>query len=74
MKIDVYSRPGCHYCDKTKDYFNNNKINYTEFIVGKDLTIEETKELFPNVKLLPIILIDDEYIGGYNSLMESKLC
>ena len=40
MKIDVYTRydPPCNYCMATKSHLNKERIQFNEYVVGKDLT------------------------------------
>jgi glutaredoxin len=46
------------------------KMQYTEHLVGRDLTREELIEKFPQMKTLPIIVDDGRLIGGYTNLVE----
>jgi len=69
MLIEVYSRKGCEYCVKAKKLLKNRNLPYTEYLVGEDLTIAETKSLFPGVTILPIIKVDGKYIGGFQQLL-----
>jgi glutaredoxin len=38
--------------------------------IGSDLSREEFMEIFPNVKTVPFIIINEERIGGYDRLVE----
>ena len=31
MALVMYTKPGCPYCDKARDYYNENKIKFTEY-------------------------------------------
>jgi len=42
---------------------------YEEIKIGRDLTREEFKEQFPEVKTVPYIIIDGTAIGGYENLL-----
>lgn len=44
-----------------------NKV-YNEYKLDRDLTLEDIKEKFPNARSFPIVVLNDEYIGGYEQL------
>ena len=71
MKIVVYSKPACQYCDKAKALLTLLGHNYTEKVVTKDISLEELfKELGKPVRTIPQIVIDEKHIGGFNELTE----
>ena len=71
MKIIVYSKPACQYCDKAKALLTRLGHNYTEKVVTKDISLEELfKELGKTVRTIPQIVIDENHIGGFNELTE----
>ena len=71
MKIVVYSKPACQYCDKAKALLTRLGHNYTEKVVTKDISLEELfKELGKPVRTIPQIVIDEKHIGGFNELTE----
>ena len=71
MKIIVYSKPACQYCDKAKALLTRLGHNYTEKVVTKDISLEEFfKELGKTVRTIPLIVIDENHIGGFNELTE----
>ena len=72
MKIIIYSKPNCVYCDKSKDLVKGLGMTYEEKMFGKDFKSPE--ELYEavgkQVRTMPQIKIDDVLIGGYNQLVE----
>ena len=71
MKVTVYSKPACQFCDKAKALLTQLKIEYTERVVTKDISLEELfKELGKTVRTIPQIVIDENHIGGFNELRE----
>lgn len=71
MKIDVYTKPSCAACLFTKRYLQTQGMDFfTEIIVDKDITVAEVRERFPQALTVPIIVIDEIYIGGYPELAE----
>ena len=71
MQVIVYSKPACQFCDKAKALLTQLKIEYTEKVVTKDISLEELfKELGKTVRTIPQIVIDENHIGGFNDLRE----
>mgnify|MGYP006439437601 CR=1 FL=1 len=71
MKVEIYSKPTCLFCNKAKEWFKQNNIDYVE----KDITINENKQELKekiDFKTVPQIFIDDEYIGGYDDLIDNQ--
>ncbi len=31
MSLVIYTKPGCPYCDKARNHYNENKIEFTEY-------------------------------------------
>lgn len=81
----MYSISNCIYCEKMKELFisNNleyNKIDCDEFVRNED---EELKEEFLNFikknagkeyKTFPMIFFGNQFIGGYNETNEYIKC
>ena len=71
MQVIVYSKPACQFCDKAKALLTQLKIEYTERVVTKDISLEELfEELGKTVRTIPQIVIDENHIGGFNELRE----
>ena len=72
MKITIYSKPNCTFCDKSKSLVKGLGMTYEEKMFGKDFnTVEELYEAVgKQVRTMPQVLIDGELIGGYNQLVE----
>lgn len=70
MNVIVYTKPNCPHCDSAKHLLSSANISYTPIEMGKDCTREEILEQFPTARTMPIITIDNEYIGGYNELKQ----
>lgn len=59
----MYTKPGCPYCRKAVDYYNENKIEFTEYDAQNDL--QRRKEMFEfadNDPTVPCIVEDGVYI------------
>ncbi len=64
--VTIYSTPTCHFCGLAKDFFKANNVSYQEFNVGSDLAkraemIEKSGQMG-----VPVIIIDDEVVVGFN--------
>ena len=65
-KITIYSTPTCHFCHIAKDFFTSKGIVYEDFNVSSDLA--KRKEMVDKSGQMgvPVILIDDQLIVGFN--------
>jgi len=69
MKITIYGREGCEFCKQAIALGEiYGEVTYLE--LDKDYTREVFKELFPEAKTFPQIMINDEKIGGYGHLLQ----
>ena len=44
MALVMYIKPGCPYCDKARNYYNENSIEFTEYDAQNDRA--RRKEMF----------------------------
>lgn len=65
-QVIIYSTPTCHFCHMAKDYFNENKIEYTEHDVATDLEARQEMMNRSGQMGVPQILIGDELIIGFD--------
>ena len=76
MKVDIYSKPYCPFCIQAKNAFLKNNIEFKEYIVGQDASKEDIQKRVSElgssaqVRTVPQIFIDNEYIGGYSELKQ----
>lgn len=70
LKIVVYTKPDCVWCDRAKELLNKNSLSYEEKKYGTDFTKQDLEKLLPStVKLTtPQIFFNDDHIGGYDEL------
>ena len=71
--VIIYSTPTCHFCHIAKDFFTANSVVYTEYDVASDL--EKRKEMIEKTSQMgvPVILIGDEVIIGFDKARISSL-
>lgn len=67
--IEIYGKDGCSFCDKAIQLVHENRIRFSYYKIGTDLTLEEFQEKFPGVKAVPAVTTYGMYIGGYNELV-----
>lgn len=64
--VTMYSTPTCHFCNMAKEYFGEKGVKYEAFDVASDLV--KRKEMVEKSGQLgvPVIVIGDEVIVGFN--------
>lgn len=73
MKIVVYSKNNCQFCNKAKHMISSLGLEYEEKSLEKDFDSDPTKlieDIGKPVRTMPQIKIDGQLIGGYNQLIE----
>jgi glutaredoxin 3 len=71
MNALIYSKPDCAFCVKAKQFMWGADIDFTEHTVGVDILWENVQARAPiDIKTVPQIWIDGEYIGGYAELVK----
>jgi glutaredoxin-like YruB-family protein len=66
MKVELYTTDVCPWCHKAKEFFEKNKIEYSEKNVQKypELAAELLEK--SGQMGVPVITIDDKVIIGFN--------
>jgi len=67
-KTIVWSKMQCPYCDMAKSLLKNKGIAFEERMIGADWTREQLLEEIPQARTVPQIILNGEYIGGYDQL------
>ena len=70
MKIEMYSKKNCSYCYSARKILSENNIEFTEYKLTEDFTREQLLEKVPLAKTYPVILVDDNFIGGFSDLKQ----
>jgi len=71
MKIVVYSKNNCVYCNKAKHLLKSLGHEFTEKKMEEFESVDAMLEdIGKKVRTMPQIKIDDVLIGGYNQLVE----
>lgn len=64
MKIQIFTIPGCNYCNHVKELMKRANLEYSSYVVGQDITKETMIKRYPLAKGYPYVIIDGEVIGG----------
>ena len=69
MKVEIYTKDQCIWCDRAKGLLNAHSIGFEEIdLSNDDERINFYENLGDNVKTVPQVFIDDKRIGGYQDL------
>lgn len=71
--ITIYSTPTCHFCHMAKSFFKQNNIAYTEHDVASDMAKRQEMLEKSGQMGVPVIIIDNEIIVGFNQPKISQL-
>ena len=66
MKIEILSKDGCSYCEKSANFLDNLNLKYIKTNVDK----KTLQSRVPGASVYPQIVINDIPIGGYFELEE----
>lgn len=74
-KVVIYGKQGCPFCVMSKSFFTRHKIKYEEIMLDDDderkLFYQEQSVLTDkDIQSVPVIYINDAYVGGYTDLIE----
>lgn len=67
MKIEVYGKPSCPYCTHTKNLLEKMSMEYDYIDVAQSPDVRFRFKA-QGYRTVPVIVIDDEIIGGYAEL------
>ncbi len=71
MKVLIYTRNNCVWCDRAKNLLKINNLEYEEVDLSDDVLRENFYKKFNNsIKTMPQIFIDDNRIGGFEALVD----
>ena len=72
-QVVIYSTPTCPYCKRAKEYLSRKEIAYTEHNVAIDRDAAKEMVKKSGQMGVPVILVDDEGIVGFNQTRLDKL-
>ena len=60
MKVEIYTKDQCIWCDRAKGLLNAHSIDFVEFDLSNDTDrVKFYKNIGENVKTVPQVFIDD---------------
>jgi len=69
LKVEIYTKDHCIWCDRAKGLLNAHFIDFEEFDLSNDEErVQFYEELGDNVKTVPQVFINDQRVGGYQDL------
>ena len=65
-QVTIYSTPTCHFCHMAKEFFTQNKVQFTDHNVATDLA--KRKEMIEKSGQMgvPVITIGDKLVVGFD--------
>jgi glutaredoxin 3 len=71
MKVVVWSKDACGYCEQAKQLLKIKGIEFEERNITRGTwSKDQLLEAVPNARTLPQIVIDEEVVGGYTELRQ----
>ena len=67
-KAEVWSQTNCPACQEAKRLLTSFGIEYTEQMIGENVTKKDLIEKVPNARSVPQIFLDGQYVGGLPEL------
>ena len=58
MNVTIYTQKNCQPCFKLKEEYKQKQIPFTEIELGKDISVAEFRELYPNVRSVPFVITE----------------
>jgi len=69
LKVLIYTKDNCIWCDRAKILLDSKKISYNEIDLSDDSErLNFYEKIGDNVKTVPQVFIDDKRIGGFPDL------
>ena len=70
MKVEIYSKPQCPYCDMAKNLAEREGYELTYKMLDEDFDREALMETFPGARTFPQIIVDGNKIGCYQEFKQ----
>lgn len=72
IKVIVYSAPNCPWCERTKEFLKEHKINFKDINVAEDEKAALEMVQKSGQMGVPVIDIDGKIIVGFNEALLRK--
>jgi len=70
IKVEIYTSTYCAYCYAAKAFFTKKGVEYMEIDLSGDHELRIKLVEKHNWRTVPIILINDNLVGGYDQLVD----
>ncbi len=70
IKVEIYTSTYCAYCYAAKALLNKKGVEFTEINLSRDPELRIKLVEKHNWRTVPIIVINENLIGGYEELVE----
>lgn len=71
--VVIYSTPNCTYCNMAKEFFTANNIPFQTIDVASDPVRRQEMIEKSGQMGVPVILVDDQMVIGFNKRLLSNL-
>jgi glutaredoxin 3 len=71
--VVIYSTPTCHFCALTKEYFAQNKVEYTNYDVASDSARRQEMIDMTGQMGVPVIRIGNDVVVGFDKKKIAEL-
>lgn len=73
MEIKLYTTSSCPFCVAAKNLLTSKSLKFTEIDLTSDIELRLEISTKYNWRTVPMIIIDDKFIGGYDDLEKLDL-
>ena len=72
-QVSIYSTPSCTYCKSAKEFFAENNVQFQEYNVADDMVRRQEMIDRSSQMGVPVIIIDQNIVVGYNKTKLTEL-
>src|SRR6185312_13205099 len=69
-KFLLITKPNCKHCYQAKKLLQKVGATWEERLIGDHVTREEVLAAYPQMRTVPIVVVDGELLGGESNLRE----
>tara|TARA_B110000008_G_C16725637_1_gene466591 strand:+ start:295 stop:531 length:237 start_codon:yes stop_codon:yes gene_type:complete len=73
LEIKLYTTISCPFCVAAKNLLTSKNLEFTEIDLTSDLELRLEVSTKHNWRTVPIVIIDDKLIGGFDDLSKLNL-
>lgn len=71
MTVIIWSKQHCPACEQAKSLLISKQISFEERKLGENWSREQLLASIPTARTVPQIIMNGEYIGGFNELKQA---